>query len=478
MLSEGAAQDPWRPHNVPINWDGETKRAFELLANPPGIAWYLLPVRLAPEWVLHLWMQPWLLLGAGGCYRLASHFASEHRWLAMMFLLTTPVIVLSAHALTPDLPVFACVAAGVGGFLTCPQGRWRYALLAGCATLFRYSGITMIPLLMAIGWRHGGWRGAIAGSCAAIPLCLLILHDWHAYGEIHFLAMAADQNDQQERPFWMAAHNVAAGIAMLGGAGVLPILVWRRASIAGAILGAGLGLQVAYLSNHSWIQAIPTVLCLAGGMATLSLALSKAGDWDLFLWSWGGAAFFGVAKFAATRYWTAFLPGAAFLAIRNGSHNPRWLVCGIVVNVLISLGMAIDDQELARGYQQAAFHAAAYSAEGTYGGHWGWQHYLSKSGWSALEAGTETGPWHAHPLYAEVQLPSPESCLRRVEQFPIQDKWWGPRIMSHRLHAWYHAGGYGSYAPWTLSDEPYDIITIYRRCDIDTESGQEHTHAP
>ena len=40
-LAEGAQEDFWRPHDVLINWQGETERAFDVLSNPPGIAWWL-----------------------------------------------------------------------------------------------------------------------------------------------------------------------------------------------------------------------------------------------------------------------------------------------------------------------------------------------------------------------------------------------------------------------------------------------------
>ena len=136
-LAEGAARDPWRPHNVTINWLWTTQRAFDVLSNPPGIAWWLAPLNGSPTWVKHLWMLPWLALALWGCHRLGTVFADDGLS-ALLVLGTSPVVVLSAQSLTPDLPLFACVTAGVAGFLSSPRRAWVWALLAGSAALFRY----------------------------------------------------------------------------------------------------------------------------------------------------------------------------------------------------------------------------------------------------------------------------------------------------------------------------------------------------
>lgn len=472
MLAEGAARDPWRPHDVVINWSGVFEPAFGILANPPGIAWYLAPVRRAPEWVLHLWMLPWLALGAWGCWRLVREFTCGDPLLGTTYLLTCPVVVVSAHALTPDLPVFGCMAAGAAGF-TCCRRRWPFALLAGCAALFRYSGGAAVPLLIVIGWKRDRWRGVAAATLAAVPIALLAVHDLHAYGRIHLFSMFAAQNDASQKSVWDAAHNLVAGVAMLGGAGVLPVLVWRRESVAGAVAGAAVGLNAAVFSGQSLSQAVPTVLATAAGAAALALALApRIRQPFLSAWALGGALFFFTVRFAATRYWAAFVPGVALLALRNAGTSRSWLAGGVAANVLVSFGIAIDDQELARGYKSAAERVAA-TGLGTFSGHWGWQHYLEKAGWKPVERGARPETLHAYAGRADAQLPQQTACLTLVDRFPLPDRWPGPRTYSWLGRAFYHAGGRGSYAPWTLSDEPYDVITVYRSCDAsDVTAGQ------
>ena len=114
VLAEGAARDPWRPHLISINWLGSTQPAFEVLSNPPGIAWWLAPVRKAPIWLLHLWMLVWLPMAIWGTRRLGRAFVDGEEDRTAMFLLTCPVVVLSAQSLLPDL-AFARLCHGGGG---------------------------------------------------------------------------------------------------------------------------------------------------------------------------------------------------------------------------------------------------------------------------------------------------------------------------------------------------------------------------
>jgi hypothetical protein len=298
-----------------------------------------------------------------------------------------------------------------------------------------------------------------------LPILALVLHDWHAYGEVHLLTMFSSQNDPQHKPALMAMHNLIAGVAMLGGAGVLPILVWRQETIVGGLLGAGIGLNAAFFSGQSAAQAVPTVLFTAAGVAALSLAVSpRVREPGLSAWALGGASFFLFVRFAATRYWAAFAPGVALLALRNAGQRTGLLIAGIAVNVLVSLGISIDDQNFARCCRDAA-HQVSASGTGTFSGHWGWQHYLEEEGWRPIERDGDPGRLYAFARVSDPQLPDRSVCLQLIERFKMADQWWGPRVHSLYLQASYHAGGLGSYAPWTLSDEPYEVISVYHRCD-------------
>ena len=72
VLAQGARLDAWRPHDIPINWQGTTEQAFAVLSNPPGVGWWLAPLVDAPVWAMHLWMLLWLPLAVWGAGRLSG----------------------------------------------------------------------------------------------------------------------------------------------------------------------------------------------------------------------------------------------------------------------------------------------------------------------------------------------------------------------------------------------------------------------
>src|SRR4030095_11925899 len=76
VLTRGAVADWGRPHAVTINWTGKTESSFDVLSNPPGIAWWLVPVAAAPLPLQRAWMFPWLALAIFGAWRLGLRFGS------------------------------------------------------------------------------------------------------------------------------------------------------------------------------------------------------------------------------------------------------------------------------------------------------------------------------------------------------------------------------------------------------------------
>lgn len=462
-LAEGAARDPWRPHAFELNWLGKSERAFDVLSNPPGIAWWLAPVRNAPEWALHAWMLPWLALALFGIARLARAFQVESVR-ALLVLGTSPVLVLSAQALTPDLPLFACALAGLGGFLTAERGAWRWALLAGAAVLFRYSGLCFVPLVLLAGFERHRFAHALA---VVVPVLVLALHDLSAYGEVHALAMVGFQSVSNTPE--LLFRKLVAALAMLGGACMLPVLVWRRSAWPAALVGAALGLGASLYSHHTPAQMIPTILCAAaGGVSFAAFRWRGREDRLLAAWFFGGLVFLLTLQFMATRYWLPFLPAVALAALRREPSRAKSAVAVALATVL-ALGMSIDDFAFASAHKRAAQELAP-RGPATFAGHWGWQYYLERAGWRALETrarelellAVAKAPWPQHPAKGV--------CLEAAGGLVLPDHFFGPRVHTAHgaanFHAWSVSGDpiVETYAPWTLSDEPYDEILLLRRC--------------
>lgn len=488
VLAEGARLDPWRPHAVEVNWQGTLQPAFEVLSNPPGIGWVLAPVVGQPDWLQHLWVLLWLPLAAWGAWRLGERLAGRPAAAAIL-LCGSPVALLAAQSRMPDLPLLACVLAGMAGALG-PGSLGRRVpalLLLGCAALFRYSGAALVPLVVAAellrpstapaGRRLG--QALLAGLLAAAPLLLLVLHDLHAYGQPHVLAMVGFQGDAGDSGR-DALRKVVAAVAMLGGAAALPLLAWARPrrAAAGALAGAGLGLIGAVLSAQEPAAAALTVAFGAAGGAALGGA-SPGRDrdtWVLGLWLFGGLAFFLFLRFAAARYWLPFFAPAVLLPLRVAP--PRLVAAACLLTPGLGLLLALDDLELARAQEALAAEvleaAQEVGAEGTglVAGHWGFQHHLEAAGWAPLEedAPVPRGTLLAVSAVAWPQSPGP-GCLRPLGRWAAADRWPGPRVHTRQGAANVHAFVLSarppveSYAPWGLGGDALDEVSLWRGCD-------------
>ncbi len=456
-LAEGAAADIWRPHEVLINWQGQTERAFDVLSNPPGIAWWLAPVHDAPVQIAHLWMLPWLLLALWGAHELGRALLGEGRDLALL-MATSPLVLLAAQGLTPDLPMLACTLAGVGGFLN-RGGAW--ALVAGCAVLFRYSGLCLLPLMALIGWQ----RRRPAAALSLIPLAALCLHDLHAYGELHLLAMGSFQSVANTP--WEIFRKGVAGLAMLGGAGLLGTLACR--GWPGALIGAGLGLVAALVSGQAPLATTMTVLCAASGGALLATHRWRdPNDRMLMAWGIGGLFFLLTLRFTASRYWLPFLVAPAVAALRLRPHP--WLVrTTVVLQAVLALGLSWDDRAFAQAHEDLARRVLP-AGPGSFAGHWGWQHHLEAAGWRPLEDEGEPDAIHAEALapWPQQASSSARDRCRLIDTLSAPDSFFGPRTHTAaggaNLHAYLVAGDppVETYAPWSFSDEAYDLVLLWQ----------------
>ena len=450
-LARGAAADPWRPHAVLINWQGTTERAFDVLSNPPGIAWWLAPVVSLPVSAQRMWMLPWLGVALLGALRLGRRFVGDGEAAALV-LLTAPIVLLSTTALLPDAPLYACTLLGVGGFVDATERAertWPWALLAGGAALFRYSGVALAPLLALYAIRRGSspWSALMALA----PFLLLGGHDLLAYGEWHFLAMTAFQAVAGTPTDY--AHKLAAALAMLGGAAALPVFRWSRGVWIGAAFGALAG------APYGIVGAL---FAGAGGASLAAVALRRAAGPFLSTWVGGGLVFLLTLRFVATRYWLPFLPGV-LLAFPLGGSVRR------VVLVHTCLGMLLlaDDQLTAQGVARLADQVAELGG-GRFTGHWGWQHALEAHGWTALDAGQRARPGErvAMPRQAWPQaadVPCSQVVWEGVARPPFP---WLPRGYSERgranLHADWIAGPppERTILPWTFANDPYERVRV------------------
>ena len=475
VLARGARLDPFRPHDISINWQGTTERAFDVLSNPPGIAWWLAPVVDASDPVRHLWMWPWLLLACWGAARLGDRVAGRPAT-AILLLCASPAALLAATAWTPDLPLLACTLAGMAGLLAprAPGGsRIPWALLLGLGAWFRYSALALIPLAgLWPALRRDFRTAARLTLAAALPTVVLALHDVVAYGEWHVLAMTRFQGIS-DTPRDVLRKLIAA-VATLGGGLVLPILAATRPrrALGGALVGLALGMGGAILSAQTGTNAAWTMLWTTAGGAVLGAALSPATRLDQFFacWLFGGLLFLLKLRFTATRYWLPFAAPAVLTVLPMASRPLR---IGAVVGTLsLALAISLDDHAMARAHEALAQEVDDRVTElgiqhKVFSGHWGLQHHLEARGWTALEEDAPVPPgtaW-ARSTVAWPQDPAP-GCRTPAGTFDRAPAGWRVRSHSAQIAGNVHAHVLSAsppievYAPFGLGIDPYDSITL------------------
>lgn len=475
VLARGAAADPWRPHDVLINWQGRTERAFDVLSNPPGIAWWLAPLHNAPIELQRAWMLPWLALALFGARRLGRRFLDDADFGALV-LLTSPIVLLSTVSLLPDAPLYACTLAGVGGFVGAidrgGRGAVAWAFLAGCAGLFRYSGVCLAPLLALYALQRG--RPPWAAFAAWAPLGLLALHDEAAYGAWHLVAMGQFQSVSNTPADWL--HKGAAILTMLGGAAALPLFPWTWTTLAGGAVGAALaspfGLIAAgfgALGGASLATGLGPALAsgrrsyIGPAVGPVPTDLRADRRW-LAVWILGGVVFLLTLRFMAARYWLPFLaPVLLSLPVRR---FPR-----LYLALSLSLGVLLEADAFtqARAVERLA-NEVAHLGQGLYTGHWGWQWEMEAHGWRAVDEGTRVPPdtLIAMPHQAWPQ-PVDVACVTVVWEGAARPPLpWLPRGYSERGRANLHANWiadqppHRTVIPWTFANDAYERVRVCR----------------
>ena len=376
--------DFWKPHLIQINWEGVEQSAFDVLSNPPGMVWLLWPVKnLSIGW-MRLWILPWSFLAIWGMWRCTEYSSGSKQNLWLM--LCSPIFVLSHNSLMPEMPLLACILVGWQGILW-GQRSFLWALLLGCAALFRYSGLTMIPLLMAWVWFRKpteGWKLLLA---VCLPTILLYVHDMWVYGQWHFWHMLSFQQEQQS---WSAiVHKLCALSSMLVlGGGILPNFrrrsgfVWGGLSLCvlmTGLLSASLTLEMSILA---WFSVPLGFFCI-GSFIYDSV---KSRQFWLMCWLVGGFAFLLGLRFAATRYWLPFI--VPYWLLMHSDKSKRYWVA---IMGVISMHLAWDDAKLAQSQHNLAKQTVALcqtqygERTGYFAGHWGWQYVLERHDWLPVE---------------------------------------------------------------------------------------------
>ena len=510
---------PLDPYGLDGNWDGHTQRFFEFMQNPPGVAYYLAVAAGVVGWGevgLHAAMVPVGVAAVVGTYLLAAEFCRRPA-VAALLLVACPGFLVSATTLMSETPLLClwvwAVLLWVRGSAADRPGRaWPYLLgagaLAAAATLAKYPGINLLPLLVAYAVLCPARRASRPAQVVALllPVVILVGYDratagLYGYGLLSD-AILYSRSATAHNPVPLAG-RLLDGLCFLGGGGlaaaaVAAVRLGRRAWLAvptAVVLGLAAARSFSVptvwaTAGSAWGYDAQCGLLAAAGVGVAAACVSgRAGRGDpadrrrgWFLLAWVG----GVFAFAAFLNWSVnirsvlpLLPAACILAVRATDRDAdvprRWptsyraaAAASAVVALLVAAAddRFADDNRTAAAQLTARLRPAAVSGGHRptvwFGGHWGFQWYMERGGAKPLDADHPTyvpGDLVVLPLdnYGTRPMSAP---LTTVDQLQIGD---GPWLSTMDLAA--GAGFYfspGDRLPFVFGPVPPEAFRIER----------------
>ncbi|HTQ51945.1 MAG TPA: glycosyltransferase family 39 protein [Candidatus Acidoferrales bacterium] len=431
LFLRAAAQIQQHPadfYGFTMNWLGTPLPMVKDFDNPPLACYYLALAAAAIGWsepALHLAFLLPALASAWGIFALARRF-SRHPLLAAVAAVLTPVFLISATNLMCDV---MCLAFWVWAVVTFERGLerndWKWLLaaggLAGLATLTKFTGLALVPLLafyaLARQRKPGRWLVALL-----IPVLFAVVYEWitrRLYGQGMLLAAGTFAAEDRSGAQGGLLEKALIGLGFLGGC-FLPVLfylpwIWsRRLVILGLVVLAPcvaalfwqphfkpLLVQDGHLNTATFLE---TAVFLAGGILVLLLAgedFRHHRDADsllLVLWV------LGLVTFAVVLNWTIngrsllpALPAVGILLARRldtrDSKSPParrvWLLGPAFLAAASSLVLTRADARLAETNRRAAEQLwIQYHQPGNtvwFEGHCAFQYYLEKAGGKAID---------------------------------------------------------------------------------------------
>jgi 4-amino-4-deoxy-L-arabinose transferase-like glycosyltransferase len=397
--------------------------------NPPVACYYLAFAAAVLGWsevALHAAFLLPAIAVVLGTHRLAQKFCGQPM-LAALAVLFTPVFLISSMTVMCDVMMLAFWVWSVI-FWTEGIGKNDFrklsvaGLLIALATLTKYYGVCLIPLLAAYSLVEtrglGRWE-----ACLVIPLAALCAYQWTTHS-LYGLAMLSDAVEYAgyERGITgiSGMSTLLTALTFTGGCVAVAVffmpLLWRTRTlvvfgttailIAAALFfeGAKLEKYISTDATSATFMEIQIIFWAVGGIGVLAVAIENlwrerdAVAWLLALWV------FGTFLFASVFNWTVngrsilpMVPAVAILIVRRLERNSvaGWKLPKIAVPVSLTVSAALALLVARADYYFAvATRETAVQTFARFGneqknfwfeGHWGFQYYMESLGFTALD---------------------------------------------------------------------------------------------
>lgn len=412
---------PWDFYGFQGNWDGALASAPAIIKNPPVAAYYL---ALAgwfagfSEKTLHLAFIFPAFLAVWGSYALARRISSMPL-LAALLALATPAFLVSSTTLMCDVVMLAFWVWAVFFWVKGVEDQSSFSLLfsgilIALASLTKYFGVSLIPLLAAYSIVNGG-RGIKALPFLLIPVAAL--GGYHFYTQILYgksllldasgysagIAGGSERLDRAIVSIVFAGGCVITALffmpSVMGVMAIIPGLALTAAAAVYFVSRESLGVVELWTGSYGWGYTAQLAVYGAAGIGILVLALvdfiKRRDAYSVLLGLW----VFGTLAFTVFFNWTVngrsilpMVPAVAILLVRAAEETrPGKLRLWVPVALSLAASLLVTwaDYRLANSSREAAAAITAKYSSGPgrlwFQGHWGFQYYLEERGAKPLE---------------------------------------------------------------------------------------------
>jgi len=419
---------PFDFYGFMANWNGTVTAMSDIQKNPPLASYYISLAAYLFGWsesAMHAAFLLPALAAAIGMYCLARELCVRPLEAALAGIVT-PAFSLSASSLMCDTMMLSfwvwAVFFWVRGLKAQRASFLGFsALLVTASSLTKYSGMSLVPLLLVYSLvsKRGAGRWILFLS---LPVILLAAYEWMTYALYgKGLIPEAMSYAIGQQSFSGGDRTVRAltGLEFTGGCLITTFfyapLLWRRGILAAAALLAiltmlclpALHLLKAFplFSAHGekWPFVIQFTLFAFAGINVLALAAAElqreksAESVLLFLWICGTFIFGSFLNWSVNaRIFLPMVPAAGILVMRRisgrtPSHSSKDFlhILPLVPALLLALWLNWSDYSLADSARRATAEIRQRygNHEGTlwFLGHWGFQYYMEAIGAKAID---------------------------------------------------------------------------------------------
>jgi hypothetical protein len=429
-IAQQITKHPFDPYGFSVNWSTSAEPMWKVMQNPPLCSYFIAAIAAIAGWsepALHLAFLVWPVLSVLATFAISRRFCREP-FLAALLTLFTPAFLVSATNIMCDLMLLAlwlwsieCWIAGLERRIWLPLVV--SAILAAAASLTKYFGISVVPLLVAYTLARDR-RLAVYLVPLLLPVAAIVAFELttQAHYGVGLLtgAVSLSRSMLKLGPFWFA--QFLTGLAFTGGCliSALPYLARRQWRFWGiAVVAIIIFLTLFYifvplyafyaLGQNTWLVQVEGGLFATIGAAILAFAVADlvryrdASSLLLFLWVLGTFSFATFCNWSITgRTILPMAPACAILSMRWWTASRRaestlLRYVGVFFAATVSLIIAAADYRQAESARDAShkFQERFQADPGTtwFESHWGFQYYMQQWGAQALDAaGSEIQP--------------------------------------------------------------------------------------